>query len=125
MRWTSTALLGVLLALVACASANKFLIPGAPQFQPIEDWTTVQVYTHPDSVPGEYVEIAHLEGKGTLLNSRTGLIEALQREAAEVGANAIIFLGYDKMGLVEAAMIDEEAEYRQARGTAIRVLSEG
>ena len=81
------------MALVACASANKFLIPGAPQFQP--------------------------------MNSRTGLIEALQREAAEVGANAIIFLGYDKMGLVEAAMIDEEAEYRLARGTAIRVVSEG
>jgi hypothetical protein len=122
MRWSHVALLGALVTLAACASANKFMVPGAPQFQPIEDWTTVQVYTHPDSVPGEYVEIAHLEGKGTLLNSRKGLIEALQREAAEVGANAIIFLGYDSMGLFEAAVVDEEAEYRQARGTAIRVL---
>lgn len=92
--------------------------PGrAPTFAPIKDWETVQVYAHADSVPGDYVELAHIEGKGDLFTSKTNVMKAMRQEAAEVGANAIIVLGYDRMGLGEGG-----GDFRQGRATAIRVF---
>jgi hypothetical protein len=51
----------------------------------------VAVYLTPEQVPGKYQEIALLEVSGSVVwRSEGALISALQKEAAKLGANAII-----------------------------------
>jgi hypothetical protein len=51
----------------------------------------VAVYLTPDQVPGKYQEIALLEVSGSAVWRKQGaLISSLQKEAAKLGANAII-----------------------------------
>lgn len=113
--WMIVAVLAVVAA--GCTSTLAFQIPGAPTYaSTIDNWQQMPIYEHPDSVPGEYEELAHLEGSGDMLNTKTGIIDDMRRTAAKLGANAIIMLGYDRHGYWSEELKAE------ARATAIRVL---
>lgn len=106
---------------LGCTTAKKFMVDGAPQLEPLNDWRTVRVFEHADSVPSAYVAVAEIEGEGDMLNSRKGVIDAMRREAAEVGANAIILQGYDAMGFGESLLA--KRAYREARALAVYIES--
>ncbi len=109
----------VISACGGCASSATFRIPGAPMFEPISRWQLLDIYEHPDSVPEAYVELARLSSTGGFTNSKRGLIDAMRRDAAKLGANAIIFEGYDRQGLFGGAF--NSAPNRESRATAIRI----
>lgn len=109
----------LVIACGGCASAATFRIPGAPEYLPISNWRLVEIFEHHDSVPEAFVELANISGEGTALNSRQGLIDAMRRDAAKLGANAIIFEGYDRQGFFSGAI--NNAPNRESRATAIRI----
>jgi hypothetical protein len=114
-------LFGLTLA-AACTTATKYRTPGAPVLPVYHG--AVTVYEHPDSVPPAVVRLGTIEAGGTAWNTRRGVLEHLEREARELGANAILLEGYDTQGLGEVFITGSGDEFRKARAVALLVPSD-
>lgn len=90
--------LAAALLLTACVSVNKSVLrPGLPPV-PME---SVQVFFETDSIP-EYTRVAILNAKGSSGFTNEGqMIDKLRKEAAKLGANAIILSGMKEPGAGE------------------------
>lgn len=84
----------VALALLAgCATANTTLL--GPTFKPITQ-SDVQVVGDNHDLPSEEcVTVAAITTKDLVLNDRDKMMRKLKSEAAKLGANYLVFRGYE------------------------------
>lgn len=113
----------LVLALTACVQTNAAALNPTTAFARTCPEAVI-VYTTPDRVKNEYVEVALLNSSGNS-NSTTesGMIRSQQKKAAEVGANAIILGGITEPGAwakVAAAVLGTATE-RKGKALAIWV----
>jgi len=90
--------LGLLGAAAGCVSTNAAVLnPTAVYAKTCPQ--AVIVFTTPDRVGQEYVEVALLNSSGESgFTSERGMIESQQRKAAEVGGNGLILGGIQEPG---------------------------
>ncbi len=80
------------------------------------------VYTTPDRVKNDYIEIALLNSKGDAsMTTESAMIISQQKKAAEVGANGLILGGINEPGAgakVAASILGTTAE-RKGKAVAV------
>ena len=117
------ALLGIgLLSFVACTSVN-FVLLGAPTTYPRVDVEHVRIYLNETEVRARYEKVALLFAESSSeLGNEVKVIRAMQRQAAELGADGIILLvlaeGYPNK------LFDLGEEHR-GRAIAIKLVEAG
>jgi len=116
----------VFTALAGCVSTNAAVLnPTAVYARTCPQ--AVVVYTTPDRVQSEYVEVALLNSTGESgWTSERGMIESQQRKAAEVGANGLILSGIQEpgAGAKVAAAIFGVGTDRKGKALAIWIPSD-
>lgn len=87
------------LAAWACAHANLYRPADAPSFAKI-DPDSVSVYDSLSQLPcADTVRVGEVEGSGDVYSGRDKIVGKMREEAAKVGANAILLLGYSGTSL--------------------------
>lgn len=96
-------------------SISSFETTEADQYEAVPA-DSVTVFAAPDSVPGEWVELAELEGEGSAFVSEEDFIGSFQEKAGELGANGLILRGFASRSLLGRPFGSPKEE---AKATAI------
>ncbi|PTS84639.1 hypothetical protein DBR21_15450 [Caulobacter sp. HMWF009] len=116
--------LAVAATLAGCVSTNSTLL-GAPQTLSAIAPGSVTFYRTPDQVLRPYSEVALLHASGdSLWTSEKAMFESMRKEAAKLGADAIILepVQEPSTALKVAAAVLHVSAPRKGRALAIRTL---
>ena len=112
---------GLAVVLAGCVQTNAAVLNPTVAFSRSCPEAVV-VYTTPDRVKSEYVEIALLTSKGDAsMTTESAMINSQQKKAAEVGANGLILGGINEPGAgakVAASILGTSTE-RKGKALAI------
>ncbi|MGE0353183.1 MAG: hypothetical protein AB7Q69_08080 [Gemmatimonadales bacterium] len=112
--------------LAGCVYTNAAVMNPTAQFAPICE-NGVTLYSTPDKVGKEYVEVAMLNSSGSSSwTTEEGMVHSMRRKAAELGATGIILndLKDPSSGAKVAAAIFGVSAERKGRSIAIYVAAD-
>jgi hypothetical protein len=121
LRGVATAVAGAI-SLSACMHTSATML--GPERRGAVDPSTVVIYTSADRVPNKYDELALIDSHGDdALTSYHGMLEAMRKQAAKVGANGVILNAVNDAGTVAKVahvMVGTSAD-RKGKAVAIYV----